>query len=304
MENCNYGLIPCPNECKIHNVVMIVLRKDLDNHLANDCPNRQYRCPHCNKLGEIEQSSKHLETCPKVMIQCPNEQCEDKFERSTLALHRYKCTFENVPCKYAELGCEERPLRKDLKTHEEDDTLHLRIVTETVLKLERQLRTKPKEKLTFKLPCFSEKKSNDTEFYSPSFSSSHKGYKLCVRVDVNGYGDGKGTHVSVYVCLMKGDNDDSLTWPFTGTVTIELLNQLEDKNHHTVSFTFQAVNSSSKRVTDGEKGRYFGYSVFINQSALGHNSTKNCQYLKDDVLFFRVSVDEPNYKPWLVCTDT
>ena len=45
-------------------------------------------------------------------------------------------------------------------------------------------------------------------------------------------GDGEGTQVTVAACLMKGDNDDSLTWPFTGIVTIELLNQLENKNYH------------------------------------------------------------------------
>ena len=53
---------------------------------------------------------------------------------------------------------------------------------------------------------------------------------MCLEVYANGIADGKGTHVSVVACLMKGDNDDSLSWPFTGSVTFELLNQLEDKN--------------------------------------------------------------------------
>ena len=58
------------------------------------------------------------------------------------------------------------------------------------------------------------------------------GTKCGWRVYANGNGDGKGTHVSVFAHLMKGDNDDYLTWPFTGTVTFELLDQLESKNHH------------------------------------------------------------------------
>ena len=54
----------------------------------------------------------------------------------------------------------------------------------------------------------------------------------------NGNNDeAKGTHVSVFACLMKGDNDDSLFWPFTGTVTIELLNQLEEPTGGLASFT-------------------------------------------------------------------
>ncbi len=49
-----------------------------------------------------------------------------------------------------------------------------------------------------------------------------------LRVDANGDGNGKGTHVSVYICLMRGDNDDNLKWPFKGTIEVSLLNQLED----------------------------------------------------------------------------
>ena len=68
-------------------------------------------------------------------------------------------------------------------------------------------------------------------FHSPGFYISPVGYKMCIKVDCNGYGISKGTHVSVYAYLMRGENDDHLPWPFTGTVTVELLNQLEDDSH-------------------------------------------------------------------------
>ena len=45
----------------------------------------------------------------------------------------------------------------------------------------------------------------------------------------NGSGVGKGTHVSVFTKLL---DDDQLHWPFLGTVTFELLNQLADDKHH------------------------------------------------------------------------
>ena len=37
------------------------------------------------------------------------------------------------------MGCEERPLRKSLQEHEEDNQLHLRVTTETVLRLRKEL---------------------------------------------------------------------------------------------------------------------------------------------------------------------
>ena len=86
---------------------------------------------------------------------------------------------------------------------------------------------------------------------------------MCATVDANGKGDGEGTHVSVFVYLMKGDNDDSLTWPFTGTVTFELLNQMVDKNHHKKTVTLQAGNAGSKCVMDSDMLGGSGHTKFI-----------------------------------------
>ena len=68
-----------------------------------------------------------------------------------------------------------------------------------------------------KMMGFQEKKERNIEWFSDFVFSHFGGYKMCLRVDAN---DGKGTHVSVYVCLMRGDNDDNLKWPFKGTVEV------------------------------------------------------------------------------------
>ena len=47
-----------------------------------------------------------------------------------------------------------------------------------------------------------------------------------------GYGDGEGTHLSVFLCLMRGPHDDKLDWPLSGTFVIELLNQFNDNDHY------------------------------------------------------------------------
>ena len=39
---------------------------------------------------------------------------------------------------------------------------------------------------------------------SPHFCTHPGGYKMCVRVDANGFGSATGTYVSVYAYLMKG----------------------------------------------------------------------------------------------------
>ena len=37
---------------------------------------------------------------------------------------------------------------------------------------------------------------------------------MYLEIDANGFNDGEGTYVSVYVSLMRGEFDDQLMWPF------------------------------------------------------------------------------------------
>ena len=273
--------------------------RDLKQHLQQTCPKREYLCPKCNEAGCYdERTTTHLEVCPKVKIECPK--CLDQIFRCDMSTHPQYCLNEPVPCKYYDIGCMEKPLRKNLKKHEENTQFHLSKATEKVLELTKVARLKNTE--TFKVANFEKfKKSNDV-FYSPNFFTSQARYKLCVSVYANGWKTGEGTHVSVYAHFMKGDNDDSLTWPFTGTVTFELLNQLEDKNHHEKTSAFTADNEASRRVVNEERGMGRGKTKFITHTDLGYQPDKNCQYLKKDSLIFRISVKVPDYKPWLECT--
>ena len=74
---------------------------------------------------------------------------------------------------------------------------------------------------------------------------------MCISVVPNGDGDWKGSYVSVFAYLMRGENDEHLPWPFTGTVTIELLNQLTNQNH--VSISIRLTPDANRRVQDGDR---------------------------------------------------
>ena len=76
-------------------------------------------------------------------------------------------------------------------------------------------------------------KGANAEWYSDPFYTHPRGYKLCVRIDANGHKKQHGTHVSLFICLMRGEYDDELSWPFRGEIAIELLDQnsWEGKHH-------------------------------------------------------------------------
>ena len=52
-----------------------------------------------------------------------------------------------------------------------------------------------------------------------------------LRVKAKGQGRGEGTHVSLFVHLMRGEYDNRLKWPFRGHITVKLLNQRSEKQH-------------------------------------------------------------------------
>ena len=150
------------------------------------------------------------------------------------------------------------------------------------------------EPMVFKMTGYTAKKATDNWFYSDSFYTSPGGYKMCIRVVPNGT-TGRCTHVTVDAALLEGAYDASLSWPFVGTVTFTLLNQLADDNHRIQSI--ECENNDCIIVGKGMR-----IPQFISHAALPYNSVKNTQYLKNDTLYFRTSVKVKRRKPWLVCT--
>ena len=112
---------------------------------------------------------------------------------------------------------------------------------------------------------------------------------MCLNLEPNGYGSGKGTHISLFAALMKGEYDDSLQWPFEGNIVVELLNWRKDQQHvvHNVGFS-RGNNRYCIRVTNQKIGRWYGNHQFISHSSLSFNSTTNTEYLQDDCLRLRV----------------
>ena len=109
-------------------------------------------------------------------VPCPNIGCDDKVPRCDLSNHRSTCQFEKVPCTYAEIGCEEEPLRKDIEQHENDDAVHLHLAIKTVNELQKRIKLMGDNVATcpcvFKMPQYHQHKSSKQQWYSPPFYTS------------------------------------------------------------------------------------------------------------------------------------
>ena len=146
---------------------------------------------------------------------------------------------------------------------------------------------------SFSMPDFEQKKRMNSSWYSASFYTHPRGYKMCLRVEANGWGDGKNSHVSVFLYMMRGEYDESLKWPFRGYITLQLLNQLAGGVHHTlvVDVTDKSDDNFCKRVVLGERSSGgWGFHEFISHSCLEPS------YLKDDCLKFCIKEVKLNIK--------
>ena len=110
-----------------------------------------------------------------------------------------------------------------------------------------------------------------------------------LRVVVNGICSGKGTHLSLFVSLLKGEYDDQLQWPLNANFTVQLLNWSGDNDHrertiphHTAPLEYRT------RVTEGDRAPGgLGPSQFISHSVL-KSVTSDIQFVTDNKICFKI----------------
>ena len=292
-------------QCELHHTGCKVTlpRKDMADHMKNDS------IAHISLLAaENHRLSKRLlekeeQIC---LLTHQNTELEEKTTEQKQELTRTKQEFvQELAQKVATQSQELTRVKQELtqKATSQDQELEAKLKEAQRQAIDRlqtqqqrdlqELRTNVEMQhivpVTIKMAAFDELKKMATRWHSRPFYTGMGGYKMCLRVDANGNGSGKGTHVSVFTCLMRGEFDSHLKWPFRGTVTIHLVNQLEDKEHHTDTYAYtDATPDVYAAQVDGERSELgWGRPEFLPHSELG-------QYLKDDCLIFRIVSVELN----------
>ena len=143
--------------------------------------------------------------------------------------------------------------------------------------------------LLWKISEFSKKRQDavsghQPSYYSPYFLTSRYGYKMCARIYLNGDGMGKGTHISVFFVVMRGEYDALLRWPFRQKVTFMLLDQ--NNVEHVIDAFRPDPNSSSFQRPRRETNIASGCPTFCPLSELNNHA-----YVRDDTMFLKVIVD-------------
>ena len=292
LGRCEYALVRCSLGCGEE-----VPRGELSSHIEGTCILRRFECPHCGATGTyLHVTGEHLEQCPRVKVACAKPGCGLMVERGDMETHLYECGKEKLQCGYAIVGCGYVSIKERLERHTKDavDT-HLALAMEAF---------SPRHVAPVVLRIQNFDTQGPSKFWtSPAFYSHALGYKMCLRVNSNGYGEGKGTHISVYVSLMRGENDERLTWPLRAIFRVALLNQLDNSGHFEKQIVMDSneIKKYNSRVKDAERSSFpWGEPKFMSHAELldGDGGAKYCA---NSTAFFQVGVEIlPACKPWLM----
>ena len=295
LRRCGFILLVCPLGCGER-----VRSSAMEEHIKSYCSKRSYVCEHCGYYNNHDiVTEKHYPLCELFPVECPNKCSIENLKRSQFEKHlEEQCPFQVIQCPFTSAGCTVQLPRREMEEHEDKAMRqHLRMVM--------SLHCKPKQKsrnpslssndsqflfslppVKFTITDFLKMKESNTEWVSPPFYTHPHGYNMCLVVYPNGIEYGRGSHVSVFVGLLKGEHDDQLGWPLELDVAIDLLNWREDKEHHERTVT---INSEYYRVTKNGIKISPSSLIFIHHSLLSYNSSTNTEYLQNNSLRLRVN---------------
>lgn len=320
--DCEFAVKPCPYECG-HSFSKLAMAKHED-----DCPNlpveviaekvraenRELRTlvselkrNHETALKEIETLKQQVNELQPLMelVKSVKEECA-QLQEVTAACNN-KQELLNAEQKKAEQALNKHRTRlqelhqqmnNDAAAREAEVT-KLQECLDDVGDIARKLQPTVTQVLgsSERLPPiqlvmkdFSAHKAKHDWWHSEPFYTHICGYKMHLEVKASGNATGKGTHVSVYVHLMKGENDANLAWPVGADVAFKLLNQhTAGENDIESKVSFVPGNAAANRVLDGKlAGTGRGYAQFVTHPALNFDPIRGIQYLKDDCLQFEV----------------
>ena len=292
LPNCADAPHPCPNKCK-QNIPL----KDMGHHTSHDCPLGLLKCDFyavgClvqlprgdmsshyreNMIGHNSLLQRHIQsdpqevwaTCLPLLLSLNHRLLVDN-----TSIHSEMRTLQDEKAILQQSVSKLELENKELKMGVSEQKYMLENITFTG--------TLPFE---FTITDFNVlmKREVNKEWFSPPFYTHTRGYKMKIRVDVNGEA---GSYLSVYGYLMRGEYDEALQWPFQGIVTVQLCNQLGYDDHWENVIKFTTDPRMVSRVV-GQNIADYGAPLpkFIAHSML--DVSRQSPYLKENTLKFKV----------------
>ena len=251
---------------------------------------------------EAVQISQSLSQLKEITEKCFSDVVKQIKQLEQSQVHQSRSNDKNLVRRVEELLVEIKTLQtqfQHLQTTKTVSTTSLDMerqvdrlkvhVSEMELQLQASLASTYNGSFMWRIPDLAKRKRDAIDgriisLYSPPFYTARNGYKMCIRVYLNGNGMGHKTHLSLFFVLMKGECDALLKWPFDSRVSLILVDQ--NRRKHLVQTFKPTPESSSFQRPISDMNVVCGCPQFCKLSVLDDNS-----YTKDDVLFIKCIVD-------------
>ncbi|XP_062518485.1 TNF receptor-associated factor 6-like [Corticium candelabrum] len=144
-RECQYVNVVCENECE-----QFIMKKDIDDHMTNHCPQRIVTCKHCTEDVKQVELEDHYEECDGYPIDCTYK-CGVMVQRCQMEDHigrQGTCPNSLLDCDFEDNGCQFRGNRHNLCKHIENNIgLHFSLIGSALKETKEELRA-TKEELT------------------------------------------------------------------------------------------------------------------------------------------------------------
>ncbi|KAI6654366.1 hypothetical protein LOD99_763 [Oopsacas minuta] len=274
-----------------------------------------FKCKSCLEPDEDGRASElRFDLTDKLKINCPfmKEGCVWKGSIANIIDHKRHCQFflkrfPNCPemdteCSFKQYGCEVVKQRKYMDKHEQDfQNKHLKLVVEHIkntddtlaklsselgrLKIEMNSKFKQAEKdmkytfggIIFELPGIKDKMKTNQSYKTMEFYVGL--YKFQGTIYPN-YNNDK--NLGIFIQIVRGKFDEDIIWPFSGKISITLLNKVNEDNSISKNF-----------ITEGESAfkKFFHEStaIGINKFATHDTISKN-EYSGGDSIKIKILI--------------
>ena len=141
-SGCGYEEVQCSNKCGAK-----MIRKELEAHLAQQCPLRKIQCQYCYYEDTyLAITTQHCNECSRCLLPCPNNCGTTDILRADLDNHRSRCELEPVECPYYEAGCCVRVVRREFDAHmSQNQQNHILVLLRAFEETKRQLSESQRE---------------------------------------------------------------------------------------------------------------------------------------------------------------
>ncbi|CAF3539253.1 unnamed protein product [Rotaria sp. Silwood1] len=147
--------------------------------------------------------------------------------------------------------------------------------------------------------CVDAESERQTSIYSPPFYTSPTGYKMCLRLYLNGDSDTRNTHISLFLVIMRSDYDAILHWPFSYEVSFCLIDQstLNNNNQRNITVAFWPdIRSTCFHRPVNNMNDGYGKKEFL--SLVEFEQNKNL-YVRDNTMFIEANINFLSERPVL-----